>query len=321
MPGLSAGRVDLGKGLLDRPPGPDQGSAVKIAVAGAAGMLGRTLCAALTDHTVVQWTRSDGDLAEPGRPKALCRRDRPEVVVNCAAYTRVDDAESNVDAAHRGNAWLAGQLAHGAHAVGAHLLHISTDYVFDGTLDRPHRETDAPNPQSEYGRSKWAGEEAVRHHCPSHTIFRIAWLYGRGGPSLLHTALRLAATRPPPLRMVDDQWGNPTSCDAVAALVRRWLDRPFAGTAHATCEGETTWFGFVRRAFELLELDVPVEPTTTDAFPRPAARPKNSRLDNRVLRMAGFEPMPSWESALAAFVRDEKEELLRPFSSSRTKRE
>lgn len=266
-------------------------------------MLGRTLVRHLRQHTVHGLTRDDGDLAEPGVARALCGRFRPDVVLHCAAYTRVDDAESEADQAYRDNVIATSFVADAARATGAHLVFFSTDYVFSGESNRPYLESDPVGPWTAYGRTKAWAEDAVRTHCPEHAIFRIAWLYGAGGPSLLHTAVRLARTRPHPLAFVDDQRGNPTSCDAVAAVVEAWLHRPFVGTAHATCEGEATWFEFVVQAFERLGLNTKVDRTTSDAFVRPAPRPRNSRLENRWMRLCGGPSMPNWTEALDDFLK------------------
>lgn len=274
-------------------------------------MLGRTLVRALEpDHAVAAWTRSQGDLTVPGLALDLCRRAQPEVVIHCAAYTQVDRAESDPEAAYAGNVVATAEVAAAAHRVGARLLHFSTDYVFDGRGDRPYHEDDPTGPRTVYGRTKLGSEEAVRAHCPDHAIFRIAWLYGEGGPSFVHTVVKLARTRAGPLKMVHDQRGNPTSCDAVADVVKTWLKRPFVGTAHTTCQGEATWFEFAQRILQELGTDVELVPCATSEFPRPAPRPSNSRLDNRRLRVAGFEPMPLWDGALVDFLQRERPALI-----------
>ena len=190
---------------------------------------------------------------------------------------------------------------------GVRLIAISTDYVFDGMLDRPYHEFDiASGGATVYGQSKFAGEEMIRHHCPNHVICRISWLYGAGGPSFVHTMMKLADGTRPELKVVADQHGNPTSTLAVAGKLRSLLERPeLVGTFHMTCEGEATWFEFAEEIFRLAGKQQKVIPCTTQEFPRPAPRPANSRLEKRMLRLAGLPPMPDWHDALAEFMRSE----------------
>ena len=187
------------------------------------------------------------------------------------------------------------------------LIAISTDYVFDGGSGRPYHEFDrATGGHTVYGQSKFAGEEAVRTHCPNHVICRISWLYGHGGPSFVHAMMSLADGTRPMLKVVADQHGNPTSTTAVARQLRNILANPqLVGTFHLTCEGEATWFDFAQEIFRLAGKDQAVSPCRTDEFPRPAPRPKNSRLDKMMLRLAGLPPMPDWRDALAEFMQSE----------------
>ena len=146
----------------------------------------------------------------------------------------------------------------------------------------------------------------IRHHCPNHVICRISWLYGAGGPSFVHTMMKLADGTRPELKVVADQHGNPTSTLAVADELRSLLERPeLVGTFHMTCEGEATWFEFAEEIFRLAGKQQKVIPCTTQEFPRPAPRPANSRLEKRMLRLAGLPPMPDWHDALAEFMRSE----------------
>ena len=264
-------------------------------------MLGRTLARHLEGHDVVPVGSEDFDLRDPAKTRAAIEEIRPRVIIHAAAMTAVDRCESETDVAYAVNALGTAHVAAAAHAVDARLIAISTDYVFDGTADRPYHEWDETGPATVYGASKLAGESAVRAHCPNHLIVRVAWLYGAGGPSFVHTMLRLGAQSGDPLRVVDDQHGNPTSTDAVAAHIKRLLDVPAVGTMHLTCEGETTWFEFTQRIFALRGFERGIEPCTTAEFVRPAPRPANSRLDNRVLRLLGLPPMPAWPDALASF--------------------
>jgi dTDP-4-dehydrorhamnose reductase len=232
---------------------------------------------------------------------------RPDIVLHGGAYTAVDACESQPDTAYSVNALGTRNMAEAAVAAGAHLVYVSTDYVFDGTLDRPYVEWDQPNPRSVYGRSKLGGETEVHAVAgPSATIVRTAWVSGAHGANMVKTVLRLGRSDPgSTLRFVDDQHGCPTfTSDLAAALVRLALDRR-PGTFHVTNQGETTWFGFARAVLDAAGLDPGrVEPITTSDLdpPRPAPRPANSRLDNAGLRLSGVPLLPEWTHALNRLV-------------------
>jgi dTDP-4-dehydrorhamnose reductase len=232
---------------------------------------------------------------------------RPDIVLHGGAYTAVDACESDPDTAFAVNALGTRNIAEAAAAVGAHLVYISTDYVFDGSSARPYVEWDPPNPSSVYGRSKLGGEIEVHAVAgPSATVVRTAWVSGAHGANMVKTVLRLAAAEPDgPLRFVDDQHGSPTfTADLARAVVRLALDRR-PGTFHVTNQGETTWFGFARATLAAAGLDPGrVQPiATADLTPRrPAPRPANSRLDNAALRLSGLPLLPSWTDALARLV-------------------
>jgi dTDP-4-dehydrorhamnose reductase len=277
---------------------------MKILLTGARGMLGRTLQRRLTAHEVVPTDLPELNLTDARGVDACLRAVRPQVVIHGAAMTAVDACETAADTAFAANALGSANVAAAAHRVGARVIAISTDYVFRGDLDRPYHEWDEPGPRTVYGQSKLAGEDAIRHHCPDHTIVRIAWLYGAGGPSFVHTMLKLGAQAGDALRVVDDQIGNPTSTDAVADLLLRLLDHPIPGIVHGTCSGETTWHDFTKAIFAKRGLTRGVVPCKTSEYPRPAPRPANSRLEKRVLRLAGQPEMPHWDETLARFFRE-----------------
>lgn len=274
---------------------------MKLLITGCRGMLGRTLMQRLTGHELVGTDLPDLDLTDAAAVDECLTAIRPQAVVHTAAFTAVDRCESEPDLAFAVNALASANLARASHRCGARLIAIGTDYVFSGTLGRPYHEWDRPDPLTVYGQSKLAGEAAVRHHCPDHTIVRIAWLYGAGGPSFLHTLRRLGAEQGPAVKVVTDQIGNPTSTDVVAEALRWLLDHPVPGVVHATCEGEATWYDFARAIFEIEGLARPIEPCTSDVYPRPAPRPANSRLEKRVLRISGGPAMPHWRDALQRF--------------------
>lgn len=275
---------------------------MRILVTGAGGMLGRTLVEQFSTHELIPVGRNDFDLIDTAATMRAVRDARPNVVLHCAAMTAVDDCEREQDRAFAVNALGSAHIAAASHAARARLVAFSTDYVFSGEHDRPYHEWDRPAPKTVYGRSKLAGEEAVRQHCPDHVIARIAWLYGPDGPSFVHTMLDLGQRDGDPLRVVDDQHGNPTSTLAVARHISQLIEMRLVGTVHLTCEGETTWYGFAREIFQHAGLQRGARPCTTQAFRRPAHRPANSRLENRVLRLTGAPPMPHWRDALRSFL-------------------
>ena len=226
---------------------------------------------------------------------------QPELVLHGGALTAVDLCESEVDLAYAVNAVGTRNVAEAAALVGAHMVYVSTDYVFDGTATRPYREWDAPNPASVYGASKRAGELECR---PGSTIVRTSWVSGAHGANMVRTALRLAGGDGE-LRFVDDQHGSPTfTADLAPAIVTLGLDhRP--GIFHVTNSGTTTWWGFVRAVLELAGSDperVKAIATAELDPPRPAPRPANSVLDNMALRLGGLPALPDWHDALARLV-------------------
>ncbi len=275
---------------------------MKLFITGGKGMLGRTLQRRFQQHELFVADLPDVDITD-GKGVALAMAAfKPNVVIHCAAMTQVDACETNVDAAYRINALGSANVARAAAQHGARIIAISTDYVFDGQSNRPYHEFDMTAPRTVYGASKRAGEEAVQHHCPDHTILRIAWLYGETGPSFVHTMLKLGAQTGTPLKIVNDQVGNPTSTDAVAELILHLIDEPLPGVVHGSCEGEATWFEFAHAIFERTGLKREIVPCTTADFPRPASRPANSRLEKRMLRLAGFPLMPHWQESLERFI-------------------
>jgi dTDP-4-dehydrorhamnose reductase len=269
-------------------------------VTGAGGMLGQDLCAALTTAGIPFTASRSADLDIRDPEACLAAVAGHDIVANCAGYTAVDDAEAHEADAFAVNAVGAANLARAAHGHGARMVHVSTDYVFAGDADEPYAE-DAPlAPRSAYGRTKAAGEWAVEAHCPESWVLRTAWLYGAGGGNFVTTMARLAGERET-LSVVDDQRGQPTwTVDLADAIVRLVTSNAPTGVWHGTSQGETTWHGLAQETFRLLGLDpARVEPTTTDAFPRPAPRPAYSVLGHEGWRMARLAPLPHWRESLA----------------------
>lgn len=272
---------------------------MRVLVAGAHGMLGQDLVPALrmAGHEVTAVGRDMLDITEP--PACADVVIGHDTVVNLAAWTRVDDAEDHEADAFVVNATGAANLARAAHDAGARMVQISTDYVFDGTAEAPYAEDAAVNPRSAYGRTKAAGEWAVRALCPQSWVVRTAWLYGAGGPNFLATMARLAQTHDT-LDVVDDQRGQPTWTRDLAPQVVALIGSEAAyGTYHATAQGETTWFGLTRALFTELGLDpMRVRPTTSEAFPRPAPRPAYSVLGHQGWQGTGVALQPDWRASL-----------------------
>ena len=250
------------------------------------------------------------DLADPASVRRAFEGVRADVVVNAAAYTAVDKAEAEEDLATRINGEGAGLVAEQAHAMGAPVLQISTDYVFDGLAPRPYREEDATGPLGAYGRSKLAGEIAVAAANPRHAILRTAWVYSPFGANFVKTMLRLGETRAE-MRVVADQIGCPTSAldiaDAVFAVARAMREGAGAsGVFHLTGAGEATWAEFARAIFAQAQAlgrpPVAVTPITTAEYPTPARRPANSRLDGEKLRREFGVALPDWRDSLKPVV-------------------
>ena len=278
---------------------------MKLLITGGKGMLGRTLQREFRECDLTIADLPEADITDPAGFDAFLAQAAPDAVIHCAAMTAVDKCETEVDLAYKLNAFGSANVAAACHRHGVRLIAISTDYVFEGSSDRPYTEFDEPSGgNTVYGKSKFAGEEAIRRHAPDHVICRISWLYGPGGPSFVHTMMKLADGTRPELKVVADQHGNPTSTLAVARQLRHILQRrELVGTFHMTCEGEATWAEFAAEIFRLAGKDQKIVPCTTEEFPRPAPRPKNSRLEKMMFRLAGLPPMPDWHEALAEFMR------------------
>jgi dTDP-4-dehydrorhamnose reductase len=281
---------------------------VRWLVTGAGGQLGREvdeLLGAAPHHQILALRRSDLDIADRERTLQVCGEWAPEVIINAAAYTMVDACEDQVDMAYAVNALGPRNLAEGARLVGAHVVHISTDYVFDGEAPAPYVEWDEPHPMSVYGRSKLAGERELLSLLPGASVVRTSWLCGRYGANMLKTILRLAGGSGT-LRFVDDQRGCPTFAEDLAAMVVRLAVARVPGMFHVTNQGPTTWYGFARDVVAAAGGDPGrVQPITTAQLdpPRPARRPANSVLDNAALRLLGVPLLADYHVPLERTVR------------------
>jgi dTDP-4-dehydrorhamnose reductase len=280
---------------------------MRVLVTGAAGQVGGEVARLLAGSAQVSaFDRATLDLEKPDDIRHCVREARPQVIVNAAAYTAVDRAESEADRARAVNAAAPAILAEEARRAGALLIHYSTDYVFDGTLDRAYVETDATNPVSVYGRTKLEGERAIAAAGCRHLILRTSWVYGPRGKNFMLTMLRLAADRDT-LRVVDDQRGAPTSSAQLARATAALLEAgpQTSGVYHATASGVTTWFGFATAIIEGRKrrvgagFNVPqLQPITTAEYPTPAKRPQNSVLSNAKLENVFGVRLGDWREAL-----------------------
>ena len=281
---------------------------MKILVTGRDGQVGGELAKSLAGlGDVVVLGRTQMDLSDPDSVRNAIRAERPSLIINAAAYTAVDLAESAQELAYAINAQAPGIMAEEAKNLGAALIHYSTDYVYNGGKQGPWIETDATGPLSVYGQSKLAGEQAIAAVGVPHLIFRTSWVYGLTGKNFLLTMLRLAQSRPE-LSIVNDQIGAPTwsrtIAEATAAALRkaRNLDRlsELSGIYHLCAGGQTSWYGFAEKIFlnPLVAQKPALKPIPTEDYPTPAQRPKNSVMSTAKFQQ-NFGSLPSWEDALA----------------------
>ena len=292
---------------------------MKILLTGKNGQVGHALVPRLSAlGTLCAVGTAECDFQDETALRTLVRRERPDVIVNPAAYTAVDRAESEPAMAHAINARAPEILAQEAHTLGALLIHFSTDYVFDGTKTTAYTEDDVPNPQSVYGASKWAGEQAVQAHCARHLILRTAWVFSAHGQNFAKTMLRLGAERDH-LSVVADQFGTPTPAELLADVVAkvitqwdtaRWSDAsnaafPF-GVYHATATGVTHWQAYAKQVISQarthgaamrVQADA-IHAIDTAAYPTPARRPANSQLDTHKLESTFAITLPHWEAGV-----------------------
>lgn len=277
---------------------------MKVFVTGARGMLARSMRRALraAGHEVLAMSRGELDITGLEALRHPIRTFSPDWVFNLAAYTRVDECESNEDEAYLVNALGARNAALAAAEAGAALLTISTDYVFDGAGSRPYREYDPPAPVSVYGASKWAGEQAVREVQPRHLIVRTSWLYGRGGPNFIDTILDRARAGQP-LKVVNDQRGSPTWTHDLSDGLIALAELGHFGTVHCTNAGHCTWFDLAKYAVETAGLKASLEPTDSSTYERPAPRPAYSVLDDHWFMHITGRRMPSWQDAVDRYLK------------------
>jgi dTDP-4-dehydrorhamnose reductase len=273
---------------------------VRWLIVGANGMLGQDLALELKDSQLKTLTRNDCDITNMDQVRKNISE--ADVVINCAAYTAVDDSESNPELAFSINAQGPKNLAIACKEIGAKLVQISTDYVFAGNESNPYFEDSETNPKSIYGKSKLAGEQEVQSNLPdNHLIVRTAWLYGKYGKNFGKTILKLAENNET-LNVVDDQIGQPTwSVDLAKKIVELSQVKNANGVFHGTSQGQISWFGFARELFKLVGLDPDrLKPVSSDKFPRPAPRPNYSVLGHDRFAELNLKPIRHWEESLSA---------------------
>ncbi|MCX8128604.1 MAG: dTDP-4-dehydrorhamnose reductase [Clostridia bacterium] len=278
---------------------------MKILVTGANGQLGNEIVkqneAIGRNNTLILTDVHNLDITNEKEVWALIKNERPDAVINCAAYTNVDGCESNENMAYQINAIGARNLSISAFEVGASIIQVSTDYVFDGNTNQPRREFDHVNPMSVYGKSKELGERLVRETNPRHFIVRTAWLYGEGN-NFVRTILKLAKEKDE-VSIVNDQIGSPTSTKDLAACILDLTDTYNYGTYHATCEGYCSWYDFAKKIFSLKGINIKVNAITTEQLARPAHRPKYSVLDNFMLNIHGMNRFRTWDEAVEEYLK------------------
>jgi dTDP-4-dehydrorhamnose reductase len=269
---------------------------MKILIAGAGGQLGRALQTVLTGHEVVALTHSQLDVARFEDTREAVTAHRPDVVINAAAYTNVDGAESDQAGAYKLNALAPRNLSIASYEIGAPLVHVSTDYVFDGLGDRPYHEFDRTNPLSIYGKSKLEGERTAAAHNPRHYIVRTSWVYHTEGENF--PKAMLAQSKRAEVRVVCDQYGSPTYAPHLAAAIAKLMETGAYGTWHIAGKGAASRFEMTRKLYQLFGIGTVALPAATTEFPRPAPRPRYSVLttvqEPKIL-------LPPWEDGLAEF--------------------
>ncbi|HFK1545781.1 dTDP-4-dehydrorhamnose reductase [Bacillus albus] len=277
---------------------------MKVLVTGAKGQLGKDVLYLLENHPweVFGFGREELDITNEGEVLERVLSIKPDVIIHTAAYTQVDQAESDEETAFKVNAEGTKYLAQAAEAVEAKFCYISTDYVFDGTKNEPYQVDDPTNPQTVYGKSKLAGEQYTQKYCSKSYIVRTSWVFGLYGNNFVKTMLRLAEEKKE-LGVVHDQFGSPTYTPDLASFIISLVQSDKYGIYHGSNSGVCSWYEFAKEIFEQSNIEVVVNPLTTEDFPRPAARPKYSVLNKGTIEENGFESFQDWKKALKDFLK------------------
>lgn len=291
---------------------------MNIMITGAGGQLGRDCMHVMQDdHTIRGYTSRRLDITSLEKVQREVAIVHPDIIINCAAHTAVDDCENEPDRCRAVNERGAANLAKACAAADCKLIHISTDYVYDGNkpVPEPYTEQDPVSPLSAYGRSKLAGEQAIEAAIDNFLILRTAWLYGMGGKNFLKTMLRLSVADPKrTIRVVNDQYGSLTWTMTLARQIKRVLTADITGLVHATAENYSTWFAGAEYFLQSMNVEFSLEPCTTEEYPTPAHRPTNSILANNRLQEHGLHVMQNWQQDIDDFVALYRDELMQEAS-------
>ena len=280
---------------------------MKVLVTGVNGQLGFDVVKELEikGHQAHGTVRSDFDLTNEDDVQSYIQKIKPEAIIHCAAYTNVDQAETDRDTAYKVNALGTKFLAQAANEINAKMVYVSTDYVFDGSANEPYEVDHPTQPLGVYGETKLAGEEFLKTILERYFIVRTAWVYGANGNNFVKTMLRLGKERGE-VGVVADQVGSPTYTVDLASILVELVESEHYGIYHASNDGICSWYEFAVEIFNQAGLQVKVNPLTTDQYPRPAARPKYSVLSKKKLIEKGFTPLRKWQEALADYLKEIK---------------
>ncbi|NGP58673.1 dTDP-4-dehydrorhamnose reductase [Paenibacillus thiaminolyticus] len=276
---------------------------MNVLVTGANGQLGADVVRLFAEkgHHTIGMGRAQLDITDEKRCKDIITELQPESIIHCAAYTAVDNAETDQDNAYLVNAIGTRNIAAAAEHVKAKICYISTDYVFDGNSSSPYYEYDNTNPLTVYGKSKRAGEQLVQSLCSRWFIVRTSWVYGASGSNFVKTMLKLGAERES-LQVVNDQWGSPTYTRDLSLFLEELVATEKYGIYHASNTGICTWYEFAKAILEEAKMAVRVDPCTTEQIPRPAPRPRYSAMEPMAIRVNGFTPIRHWREALRDYL-------------------
>lgn len=276
---------------------------MKILITGSKGQLGIEIIRQLRKNSVYQVMGMDKDelnIVNLDDINETILSVKPDVVINCAAHTAVDLCETDIENAYKINAIGPRNLAIASEKVGAKFVQVSTDYVFNGNENQPYREDNETCPNSIYGKSKLMGEQFTKEFCSKYFIVRTAWLYGEGN-NFVRTMLKLAQNNKE-LNVVNDQFGSPTSTVDLAKAIIDLINTENYGTYHGTCEGQCSWYDFAKKIFEISNIDIKVNPVSSEEFKRPAPRPKYSVLDNFMFKLVELNSFRKWEDSLIEYL-------------------
>lgn len=290
---------------------------MRILISGANGQLGKELTrilntgfaeigeipCTLKNADIINTDVDNLDITNINNVLSFVENERPQVIINCSAFTNVDLCETDKDTAFNVNSLGPRNLAIAAQKVNTKLIHISTDYVFSGDGNEPYCEYDICNPQSIYGKTKYLGEQYVKEFCSKYFIVRTSWLYGYEGNNFVKTIMNLAEQRES-IKVVNDQRGNPTNANDLAYHILKLVDSNEYGIYHCTGNGECSWYDFACKIVEYANINCEVMPCTTEEFPRPAKRPSYSSLNNMMLKNTIGDKMRFWQDALKNFIKN-----------------